>query len=117
MDQVNSINTSGIRPLGRAVLVEPYEPEVKQGSIIIPKTVQERTQMVEQRATVIEVGPEAWRDEEFPRARPGDRVLVAKYAGHMAQGTADGKQYRLINCNDIFAQIVEEKKPEGDSNG
>jgi co-chaperonin GroES (HSP10) len=61
--------------------------------------------MVEQRAIVIEVGSVAWHDEPVPRAKPGDKVLVAKFAGHMAVGTKDGKQYRFINDRDIFAAI------------
>ena len=98
-------NTSGLKPLGRSVLIEPYTPERKQGLIELPAEVQVRTDMIEQRAKVIEVGARAWMDEGEPRARPGDKVLVAAYAGHMAVGTADGKQYRFINDRDIFAQI------------
>jgi len=98
-------NTSGLRPVGRAVLVEPYEPEVKKGLIHIPENVSDKTQMVEQRAVVVEVGPAAWSDEPTPRARAGDKVLVSKYAGYLAKGTMDGKTYRFINCNDVFAVI------------
>lgn len=102
-------NTSGLRPRGVAVLVEPYEPEIKASLIAIPQTVRERTQMVEARVIVIEVGPEAWRDEREPRALPGDRVLITKFAGSMVVGTADGKSYRLVNDRDIYCQIEVEK--------
>jgi co-chaperonin GroES (HSP10) len=61
--------------------------------------------MVETRAIVIEVGPEAWKDEAKPRAEPGDKVLISKFAGVMATGTADGAKYRLINDNDIYCAI------------
>lgn len=100
-------NTSGLAPLGRAVLVMHYEPEKKDSLIEIPDFVQDRTLMVEQRAIVIEVGPAAWPDEP-PRAKPGDKVLIAKMSGYMATGTADGKRYRLINDRDIFAAITKE---------
>lgn len=101
-------NNSGLKPLGRAVLVEHYEPE-KRGSLIeIPDIVKERTLMVEQRAIVIEVGPACWPDEP-PRAQPGDRVLISKMSGYMAKGPADGKTYRLINDRDIFAAITKEE--------
>lgn len=103
------INKSGLKPVGRAVLLEPYEPEIKRGVIEIPKTVSDRTQMVEQRAIVVEVGPAAWQDEPVPRAKPGDKVLVSKYSGYMADGTLDGKSYRFVNCNDIFAVISQER--------
>jgi co-chaperonin GroES (HSP10) len=98
-------NQSGLLPLGRAVLIAPYEPERKESVIVLPDEVQGRTQMVEQRAVVIAVGPSAWCDEFEPRAKPGDRVLVSKFSGHMATGTKDGKQYRFVNDRDIFAAI------------
>lgn len=99
------INESGLLPLGRAVLVEPYSPEIKEGLIVLPDEVLGRDQMIEQRATVIAVGVSAWCDEKEPRAKPGDRVLVSRFAGFMAKGTKDGKQYRFINDRDIFAAI------------
>jgi co-chaperonin GroES (HSP10) len=102
------VNNSGLKPLGKAVLVEPYEPEIKKGLIVIPDTVRERTIMVETRCVVIEVGPACWDDEKVPRAKPGDKVLITKFAGVMAQGTLDGKQYRFVNDRDIFAGIAKE---------
>ena len=99
-------NVSGLKPLGRAVLVEHYEPEKKDSLIFLPDTVAERSLMVEQRAVVVEVGPACWPDEP-PRAKPGDKVLVSKLAGYMALGPADGKRYRLVNDRDIFAAIVD----------
>ena len=98
-------NTSGITPLGRAILVEPYEPEIKQGLIELPDSVRARTQLVEQRAVVVAVGDCAWDDEPKPRAVPGDCVLMTKFAGYMAVGPEDKKQYRLVNDRDIFAKI------------
>lgn len=104
-------NTSGLKPLGRAVLVEPYEPEIKKSMIVMPDTVKERTAMVETRAIVVEVGPAAWDDEKVPRALPGDKVLISKFAGVMAKGISDGKAYRLVNDRDIFCRL------EGEDNG
>jgi co-chaperonin GroES (HSP10) len=99
------INESGLRPLGRAVLIQPYEPERTSSIIVLPDDAKGRMQMVEQRAVVIEVGPCAWEDESVPRANPGDKVIVARFSGYMAVGTKDGKQYRFINDRDIFAAI------------
>lgn len=103
-----TMNKSGLKPLGRAVLVMPYEPEIKKSIIEIPATAKERSTMVETRATVIDIGPVAWEDEPTPRARVGDKVLITKFAGAMAIGPADGKTYRLVNDRDIFAGISEE---------
>jgi co-chaperonin GroES (HSP10) len=101
------MNKSGLKPLGKAVLIEPYEPEIKKSIIELPQQVQERTRMVETRAIVIEAGPSAWVEEAQPRAKPGDRVLISKFAGVMIspEMTEDGKSYRLVNDMDIFCQI------------
>lgn len=101
------VNTSGLAPLGRAVLVEHYEPERQSSVIVLTDTAHDRSLMVEQRAVVIEVGPHAWPNEP-PRARPGDKVLIAKLSGYLAVGPADGKKYRLISDQDIFAKITQE---------
>ena len=101
-------NESGLRPLGRAVLVKPYEPELRKSIIEIPQTAQERATMLETRAIVVEVGPSAWDDEKAPRAKPGDKVLLTMHAGRMAVGPADGVQYRIVNDRDIFAGLTKE---------
>lgn len=100
-------NSSGLRPVGRAVLVKPYQPEIKAGAIIIPDAVMTNQQVLEQRAVVIEAGPVAWAEEPNPRAMAGDKVLVSAYAGYMAKGIKDGEQYRFVNDRDIFARIEE----------
>ena len=99
------INESGLLPKGRAVLVMPYEPDRVSSIIEMPDTVKDRMRTIEQRAIVVAVGPACWADESEPRATPGDKVLVSGFAGFMATGTADGKQYRFVNDKDIFAQI------------
>lgn len=101
-------NTSGLDPRGVAVLIQTYEPERKGALIEIPDSVKGRMDMVDSRAIVIAVGPQAWYDERTPRAWPGDKVLVTKYAGFMAKGPKDGKMYRLVNDRDIFCAIVDE---------
>jgi co-chaperonin GroES (HSP10) len=102
---MSKVNTSGLKPAGRAILVRPYEPELASSIIALPDSVQDNQRALEQRAVVIEVGPAAWMDEPVHRAKPGDKVLVGKYNGHMAVGTADGEQYRFVNDKDIFALI------------
>lgn len=98
-------NESGLKPLGRTILIQPYAPERKAGLIVLPDDVAGRDQMVEQRAIVVEIGVNAWCDEPAPRCSVGDKVIVAKFSGYMAIGTTDGKQYRFVNDRDIFAQI------------
>ncbi len=104
-------NTSGLKPLGRAVLVEYYEPERKNSLIVMPDSIKDRTLMVEQRAIVVECGEGCWPDEP-PRAHPGDKVLISKMAGYMAKGPLDKRTYALVNDRDIFAQITAEAEVE-----
>lgn len=106
-------NTSGLEPRGVAVLIKSYEPERKGAMIVIPESVQGRLNMVDNRATVIAIGPNAWHDEPTPRAVVGERVLVTKFAGFMAKGPLDGEMYRLVNDRDIFCAITAEESKNG----
>jgi len=101
-------NTSGVSPLGRAVLVEYYSPERKESLIFIPETVRKGEVLMEQRAIVVEIGPHCWPDETA-RAQVGDRVLIAGFTGHALKGPADGRLYRIVNDRDIFAKITHEE--------
>ncbi len=120
------INESGLDPRGVAVLIQAYMPERKQALIELPKSVESQVAMVDLRATVIDVAPCAWQDEgmyerrwyslwllkhwvPIPRAKVGDKVLVTKFAGIMAVGPADGKQYRLVNDRDVYCRITAEE--------
>ena len=103
-----SVNTSGLKPLGRAVLLRPYVIEGKTaGGIIIPEEARKKDQMAEQKALVVEVGANAWNGEPRPRARVGDNILFSKWAGYSAIGPNDGIEYRVVNDNDIFLKIKE----------
>src|SRR3990167_3005965 len=104
------LNKSGLEPLGRAVLVRMIEVELAKNSpIVIPEHVRAQSAAMEQRAEVIAVGSECWRYEAQPRAKPGDRVILTKMAGYVAQGPADKEIYRLVNDRDVFCRITEEK--------
>lgn len=104
----NVKNTSGLRPVGVAVLVKPYKVEsVSSGGIIIADEAVKRDQLAEQRAVIIEIGPCAWRSEPQPRAAVGDKVLFSKWAGYNTKGPADGGDYRIVNDSDIFTVITE----------
>lgn len=111
------VNTSGFHPKGYAVLVLPYEPEMKKAEeksrIVLPEQVKERSRMVETRALVVEVGACAWSEEPEPRAKVGDTVLITRYAGELVSPdiAKDGKGYRLVNDRDIYCVI------EVDNNG
>lgn len=111
-----SLKSSGLKPLGRAVLIRHHKVEALRGRgiIHIPEMVSQNMQMLEQEATVVAVGPAAWQDERVRflgiplwrrlRAKPGDHVIVTKFAGFLKQG-ADGEMYRFVNDRDIFAGV------------
>jgi chaperonin GroES len=106
----NVANNSGLKPVGRAVLVKPYLVEERTaGGLILPDQVRTKDQLAEQRAVLIEAGPCAWQGEATPRAVPGDRILFSKWAGYQAVGTADDEVYRIVNDSDIFTIITKEK--------
>lgn len=98
------LNASGLHPIGHAILVFPYEPEITKSAIYIPPTIRRGTAMVEARAVVIEVGPSCWPGEP-PRCVPGDKVMIGKYCGAIAQGTKDDKIYRMVNADDVYCRI------------
>ena len=109
-------NNSGLEPLGRAVLVKPYEPELKDSMIVLPPEVKARNTTIESRAIVIEIGPMCWDDEKndlgqrVPRCAVGDLVMIGKYSGAVVIGTLDGHQYRMVNDRDIYCKIKGEIK-------
>jgi co-chaperonin GroES (HSP10) len=104
-------NTSGIEPVGHAVLLLPYKPDIENSRIIVPDDVSRRLDMIEMRGIVIAIGPEAWKDG-VPRAAIGDKVLVSAFCGAVMRGPADDIQYRLVNGGDIYARIVAEKEKD-----
>lgn len=103
-------NQSGLKPLGRAVLVRMVEIEEMKASLIkIPDNVRQNSAVMEQRAEVVAVGSEAWTDEKEPRCVPGDKVIITKLAGYLARGL-DDRLYRLVNDRDIFCKVMKEKE-------
>lgn len=121
------LNPSGLRPVGHAVLAQAYEPDfdaARRMGLIIPDNVRNNSIMVEMRVQVLELGDMAYRKDHQswlarlftpyrPRCKPGDKIMVQDYSGAIVVGTLDGKQYRLVNDEDVFVKIVEEAvKPE-----
>jgi chaperonin GroES len=96
--QIMALN---IRPIGDRILVEAVaDKEVKKGGIIIPDTAKEKPM----ESTVVAVGPGKTDDngKKVPiEVKRGDRVLVTKYGG--TEIKLEGKEYRIINAEDILA--------------
>lgn len=98
------VNESGLEPTGRAVLCVPYLPELTDSIIETPEHVMSMELMREQRATVIELGEDCYKDVS-PRCKPGDNVLISKFSGVIVKGPLDGKIYRLCNDEDVFCRL------------
>ena len=92
-----------IKPLlDRVVLkVEEAEEKTKSG-IILSSAAQEKPQF----ASVVAVGPGGVVDgkEVVMTVKPGDKVVVAKYAG--TEVKLDGVEHSIVRQSDILA-IVE----------
>ncbi|MSR65975.1 MAG: co-chaperone GroES [Pedosphaera sp.] len=92
-----------IKPLGDRVLVEPVEEQaVKKGGIIIPDSAKEKPQ----EGIVVALGTGKTDDngKKVPfEVRKGDKVLVSKYGG--TEIKIDGKEYKILNSDDILAVI------------
>jgi chaperonin GroES len=92
-----------LKPLGDRVLVEPVEEkETKKGGIIIPDTAKEKP--TEGIVRALGTGK---LDDEGKRiafeVKVGDRVLVSKYGG--TEIKLDGKEFKLLNADDILGII------------
>jgi chaperonin GroES len=87
------------RPIGLRVLVERMEEESKTASgIIIPDNAKEKPL----EGKVVAISKEVEEDENLP-INEGDIVVFAKYAG--TDITIDGKEYLVLNTDDILGKI------------
>ena len=92
-----------LKPLSDRVVVKLVEAEeTTKTGIVLPGTAKEKPQVAE----VIAVGPGGMVDgkEIVMTVKPGDKVVVAKYAG--TEVKLDGVEYSIVRQNDILA-IVE----------
>ena len=111
---MSEIKTS-IIPVGHHLLVLPEIVEEKTtGGIYIPETVRDKEQNGATRGTLISCGPNAWQafDDGKPWAKPGDKVVFARYAGFIIDDD-NGEKYRLINDEDIIAVIRQSEVKDG----
>jgi chaperonin GroES len=92
------------RPLHDRVLLRRVEQEGKTaGGIIIPDTAKEKPMEAE----VIACGPGAYNEDGDGRmtldVKPGDRVLISKWAGTEIQ--VDGEELLVVKESDIMGII------------
>src|SRR5437868_8872012 len=92
-----------VRPNGDRILVEAAEEkEQKKGGIIIPDIAKEKP--LESVVVALGTGKTDDNGRKLPfEVKKGDRVLVSKYGG--TEIKLDGKDYRILNGDDILAVI------------
>ena len=97
--------TLNVRPIGDRILVEPVdekEEKGKKGGIIIPDTAKEKP--MESLVIALGTGKTDDKGKKVPfEVKKGDRVLVAKYGG--TEIKLDGKEYRILNSDEVLAVI------------
>ncbi len=95
--------STNLRPLGDRVLVEAAEDkETKKGGIIIPESAKEKP--MESVVVALGTGKTDDNGKKVPfEVKKGDRVLVSKYGG--TEIKLDGKEYKILNSDDILAVI------------
>jgi len=102
-NQTKQTMALNIKPLGGRRIVETAkEKETKKGGIIIPDTAKEKPQ----EGIIVALGTGKTDDngKKVPfEVKKGDRVLVSKYGG--TEIKLDGKEYKIMNSDDILAVI------------
>ena len=97
--------TLKVRPIGDRILAEPVEEKEekgKKGGIIIPDTAKEKP--MESLVVAVGTGKTDDNGRKVPfEVKKGDRVLVSKYGG--TEIKLDGKEYKILNGEDILAVI------------
>ena len=94
-----------VRPVGDRILVEAVEEKEnkgKKGGIIIPDTAKEKP--MESVVVALGTGKTDDNGKKLPfEVKKGDRVLVNKYGG--TETKLDGKEYKILNSDDVLAVI------------
>jgi chaperonin GroES len=99
------IMSPNVRPVGDRILVESVEEKEnkgKKGEIIIPDIAKEKP--MESVVVALGTGKTDDNGRKVPfEVRKGDRVLVSRYGG--TEIKLDGKDYKILNGDDILAVI------------
>jgi len=112
--QWSGVDTSGIRVVGKTVLVLMDECSSKSsGGISLPEELIERMSMAAESGVLVAVSPGAFLLNEDMTAwigekpKAGDRVYIEKYAGKQVRGR-DHKTYRIMDYSSIGATYESE---------
>lgn len=92
-----------VRPLGDRVLIERLDEKKTKGGIIIPESVDNKSQ----NGVVLAVGPGKIQDGNLIKVtlNVGDKVIFGKYAG--TEVSIMGKDYLVMREDDVIGVIEE----------
>lgn len=111
----SELNPTGVTPVQYRVLVLPDDVDEQIGRILIPIDTQARDEAARDQGILVAVSERAFTGDPWEGSRkphPGERVFFNKYAGSTflyPKNSSTGKNYRLLNDEDIVA-ILEEKE-------
>lgn len=102
-----------ITPCGYMVLVSPLQVRDRsKGGVYIPDQVREREANLAYVGEVLDLGPDAYKDEDkFPsgaRCKVGDYVLFGRYTG--SKVSLKEGDLRLLNDDEVLA-VVNDPEP------
>ena len=94
-------------PTGWRIMILPYrgQGQTDAGILLTSETV-ERQQIGTVLGYVLKVGPQAYEGERFssgPWCKPGDWVLIGRYAGSRIH--IEGGEIKLLNDDEIIATV------------
>ena len=93
-----------VKPLGDRILVEAVEEKEQiKGGIIIPDSAKEKP--IESKVVALGTGKRDDDGKLIPfEVKVGDVVLTSKYGG--TEIKLDGKDYKILNSDDILAVLA-----------
>lgn len=102
-----------IIPTGHRLVVKLQKAETtsRGGIIIETEETASRANFAAQFGTVMAIGPNAFKDfgDGKPWCKTGDKVMLAKYSGVDQMDPASKDIFRIINDEDVFAVVKEDK--------
>lgn len=129
ISQVEPLNTAAlveqdslrgvVHPSGFRILVHilPQEETLKRwqnSNLKMPDEVRDREWQAQVWALVVELGPEAYKDEKRfpgqPWCQPGDCIIMRPYAG--TRFMVRGQLYALINDDTVLAVVTDTSELE-----
>lgn len=100
-----------LKPTGYRLLVALAKVKEKQGSLYIPEARKTDEDAASMLATVIALGPDAYKDAakfDAPYCQYGDTIMMASYSGRRIK--IGDREYRLINDDTVIAVVDEPTK-------